>query len=137
MSISEADEQKVREWLRHLMEPGATSKAAASHAATILALLDRPVMPRPEEVPAEVLDRMEVAYWDTQPGSGFDDVRAAIKVLREWATKREPVKVEAWAIATPSGEIVATYRTEEAARKRAMQCVPDVRVTRIVEADHD
>jgi oligoendopeptidase F len=40
MSISDADEQKVREWLRHLMEPGATSKAGASHAATLLALLD-------------------------------------------------------------------------------------------------
>jgi hypothetical protein len=136
MSISDADEQKVREWLRHLMEPGATTKAWASHAATILALLDRRVMPRPEEVPQVVLLKMLSAHHKRldEPGPHYECQRAAYRALYDWATKREPVKVEAWAAVDEDG-IWAVDKDERTVRD--ILAHKDCRIVHLVEADHD
>lgn len=52
-------------------------------------------------------------------------------------SKDAPVKVEAWGIAAPNGEIIHVRKTEDAARQRAKHCPDDVRIVHLVEAEHD
>lgn len=133
------EERKARVWLAQATGP--THYLAVDddkHRATILALLDRPVMPRPEEVPVPVLQNMAGAAAD---GDGVaDGMRAAIKVLHDWRTKpAEPRKVEAWAVKMDDGD-TELFRCFGVATARRLQLgLGDDRIVHLreVEADHD
>jgi hypothetical protein len=133
MSMS-ADERKARVWLAQVT--GQTHYLAdddARHRATILALLDRPVMPRPEDVPAEVIGAMCAAYRNCDTGQ-FRKMRAAIKVLHDALTKREPVKVEAWAVICEANDhLLDIYKAKHDAKRNA---TPGSRIVHLVEADN-
>ena len=130
MTISD-DEREAREWLRNA-DCGAHGYAErAKHRATILALLDRPVMPRPEEVPVKVIARMNAIHAEMS-------MRAAIQVLHDWCTKpAEPRKVEAWAVVTKCGNrfLYTHRRLAEAAAENAIE--PRIVHLREVEASDD
>jgi hypothetical protein len=89
MNISDAEKQ-AREWLKRIQ----VFEANREYARTILALLDRRVMPRPEDVPVPVQHAMQHAYDHCPAGRGLDAMMAAYRALYDAPTKREPVKVE-------------------------------------------
>lgn len=115
MTISDDDEKQAREWLS-----AATATYSgcgdAKHRATILALLDRPTMPGPDEVPDDVLEEMHRAWLASRLGDDALDFRAAIKVLHDWRTKpAEPRKVEAWAVLWPAAGTMTLCDSKEKA----------------------
>ena len=71
----------VLDVLRTVVNNKAPSQAALPKEAceSLLALLDAPRLPRPEEVPPEVLDEMCLKL-GIADGSGRDDMRAALQV---------------------------------------------------------
>lgn len=132
--ITADDEREAREWLKR--RANGDEPAWADHARTILALLDRPRMPRPEEVPAKVIDKM---WMDAAAhGGGKHGMEIALGVHYDhYNPPPAPKKVEAWGIVAPNGEIIHVRQTEDAARQRAKYCPDDVRIVHLVEADHD
>lgn len=94
MTISEQDEREARAWLNATisaladLKPGSLGAHKNKCARTILALLDRPVMPRPEDVPDEVLDEMWMAA--AGDGGGKRGMKVAIGVLHYHVTTPPP-----------------------------------------------
>ena len=142
MTISEQDEREARLWLAHaenrqkqnIGKYKYVENDDVRHRATILALLDRRVMPRPEDVE-------EIVFWKAAEATGSTRsfapyIANAYRVIYDhYNPQPEPVKVEAWGIAAPTGEIIHVRATEDAARQRAQHCPDDVRIVRLVEAD--
>lgn len=133
--ITTDDEREVMDWItRHaaLDNDGWRSK----YARTLLALLDRPVLPRPEDVPDAVLDRMD----DALNGIGQkyrEAVRSAYRALYDhYTAPPAPKKVEAWGVRDKTG-LVGTAERQDDAEAWAKQSAGRW-VVRLVEADsHD
>lgn len=127
--ISEQDEREAREWLRNA-DCGAHGYAErAKHRATILALLDRPrtTMPTPDEVPNEVIARMNGIHAEMS-------MRAAIQVLYDWRTK--PAEPEIYYLVKFSSGGCALAETQKQAQ-RVCENSPGSRIVHLVEADRD
>lgn len=137
--ISKDDEREAREWANTVLQNSEVYNVDDAVAArTILALLDRPVMPHPADVPDEVWQTANDTFHRfayTVPG-----IQAAYRVLYDHHHQPPaPVKVEAWGIAGDNGEIVATYRSRASAEKRLPICANGCRIVHLreVEAEHD
>lgn len=134
-TISKDDEKAAREWAE-----GVTAHRVAGLgrlgivARTILALLDRPVMPRNHEVPDAAIHRIgRVCY------ANDAQVRGIIDALHEWATKpAEPVKVEAWAVVFDDTSFVnELWGSKAQAERRVTEFTAGkARAVRMVEADN-
>ena len=134
MSISD-NERELREYLGRIVS-GGPRIVDTIQAVNLLALLDRPVMPTPEDVPAKVLDDAWMAA--VKRGGGFLGMQDAIKVLHDWRTKpAEPVKVEAWAVLWPSGTLENVVVSRESAKRLASSLSQPGRIVHLVEADRD
>ena len=78
MTISKDDEREAREWLERYSV--ARPAPHRRNVRTILALLDRRVMPAPDEVPYAVLMQMHHAF-TTYEGGSAPSMRAAYRAL--------------------------------------------------------
>ena len=142
MSIN-GDEREAREWLERAINawrPGGgdyrySKKDDAKHRATILALLDRPVMPRPEDVPSALYRAMVRA--NDQEAIDILGLQAAYRVAYDHYTKRKPVKVETWVLVMPTGKMVAQGSREYVTEWHAHRDYIGSRIVHLVEADHD
>lgn len=141
MTISK-DEREAREWFAEYVNNGGwqyPTAYAINKLRTILALLDRPAMPAPDEVPDEVLNKMQGEWYrsDINGGVGFDMMRAAYRALYDhYNPPPAPAKVEAWAVVGVCGNRVMC--PTEADAKAISPRHPGSRIVRLVEADsHD
>ena len=130
------DEREAREWLKHAEHFEYLDDDDAKHRATILALLDAPRMPRPDEVPDEVLDKALNELWVESPS--VSDMRAAYRALYDhYTAPPKPQKVEAWAVVWPHYTAAFTDREDaEACAANGPQGAP-CRIVKLVEADDD
>ena len=123
------DEQKEAvEWLRYVADTNVPEWAKrAEHARTILAMLAGPRLPRPEDVPEHVLEKM---WWATAPnGSHCDVARATYRALYDHYTAPRTKTVEVWRVeAAFKGDaeaneawlpVTRTYMNERSARAAA------------------
>ena len=98
MAGTKTDEQKEAvEWMRRCTRINFSSDDEfVRHRATILAMLAEPRLPRPEDVPEHVLEKM---WWATAPnGSHFDVARAAYRALYDHYTAPRTKTVEVWRV---------------------------------------
>jgi hypothetical protein len=102
------DEKEARQTL-FAMYRGEFGLELVEPARTILSRLDEPRLPKPEDVPLEVLDAMFSAFARTYQRTNRDDVLAALRVHYDHYTKPPaPKRVEAWAVMFDNKK----YRTE-------------------------
>ena len=128
--ISEQDEREAREWLKR--RANGDEPAWADHARTILALLDRPRMPRPEDVPDEALYAF-TDVWDNHT-TEREPARLAYRALYDhYNPPPAPKKVEAWAVVLADGRVIACADKEHA--EWAARDTPPHRIVHLVEAD--
>ena len=138
--ISKDDEREAREWLAMIMRSHSTYQCEPDIASTLLALLDRPVMPKPEEVPDDVRARMAAAYEAAKkynPDPYGTPMMAALQVHHDhYTAPPKPAKVEAWAVVWADGHRTAfTYRQDaETCVANGPKSAPG-RIVRLVEAD--
>ena len=134
-TITTDDESEAREWLHSAVTYDDFYGVAKDdkHRATILALLDAPRPPRPEDVPDDVLHDMAAASRaETDEGAPPSTVmREAYRALYDHYTAPPP-KVEAWAVVWPNG-IHTLFHSERAARANAETC-PGSHIRKLVEA---
>lgn len=132
-TITTDDESEAREWLHSAVTYDDFYGVAKDdkHRATILALLDAPRMPRPEDVPDEVLREMSATHLYSVGAVG--SMRAALQVLYDHYTAPPP-KVEAWAVVWPHYTAAFTDREDaEACAASGPQGAP-CRIVKLVEA---
>ena len=131
--ISEADEREAREWLLNLVNNW--PRLSDRHARTILALLDRPRLPKPHEVPDDLLTQMTSEFCakvvEYAPRYAM---RAAYRTLYDhYTAPPAPKKVEAWGVRDKTG-LVGTAERQDDAKAWAKQSAGRW-VVRLVEAD--
>ena len=129
MTITD-DEREAREWLRNKADH--KGHPYSDKCRTILALLDAPRMPRPDEVPDEVLDKALNELWVESPS--VSDMRAAYRALYDhYTSPPQPKKVEAWAVVWPHYTAAFTDREDaEACAASGPQGAP-CRIVKLVE----
>lgn len=125
MTITD-DEREAREWLKHAEHFEYLDDEDAKHRATILALLDAPRMPRPEDVPASVMVPIADRF-----GFPYADFRCLYRALYDHYTAPPP-KVEAWCVMWPDNYI--SVHADEAQAKRNAEGNPKARIVKLVEA---
>ena len=128
MTDTDDDLRAAREWLQN-HTGDFYGRDAARHTATILRLLDRPVMPRPEELNDDDI-KAAMARWEKHNDGGF--TRTVYRAL--WDRYNPPPskqKVEAWAVVFPDGTSAA-YTDEGCARFASGSTG---RIIKLVEAD--
>lgn len=127
MTITD-DEREAREWLKSWAS--SRSAMAAKYGRTILALLDAPRMPRPEDVPPHVLEKMlRVYFMRREEATDFDDMRAAYRALYDHYTAPPP-KVEAWALVNEATGYRVYFDTLAEAQKNHR---PGILLVKLVE----
>ena len=90
------DEQKeAMKWLRAAMWPGLANDE--KHRAVILAMLDEPRLPRPEDVPQEVIGAMYGAFVECPLGT-HGKMRHAYRALYDHYTAPRTKTVEVWRV---------------------------------------
>lgn len=142
-TISKEDETQAREWLARAINtwrPGGgdcrySKEDDVRYRNIIRALLDRPVMPHPDDVPDGVLHDIWQASLPTYGGTVSERGHRIYTAAYDALTKREPVKVEAWAVFWDDAYI-STYSTRADAQRNAAGN-PRARIVHLVEADHD
>jgi hypothetical protein len=131
MSISD-DEKEAREWLALVIRSHSTYESVSHLARTTLALLDRPVMPRPEDVPEGVLTAL---FWAASPTQGtvVERGRVIYRELYAALTKREPL---GWGIKAADGTLEGAF-IQRSDAERYLQRHSGSRIVRLVEATDD
>jgi len=118
------DQEKAMAWLRGYADNGMFSQRR--NASTILAMLAEPRLPRPEDVPVEMLVKMYCAWCAVRDGATeTDDMREAYRALYDHYTAPRTKTVEVWhcesAVKTKDGfsPHVSAHRTRALAEKNA------------------
>lgn len=96
-TITDAGREALRKRWKLIADDESASNSLRSEARTILALLDAPRLPRPEDVPDEVLDEM---WMDAAgAGGGKRGMKVALQVHYDhYAAPPQPKKAEAWGV---------------------------------------
>ena len=90
------DEREAREWLRHAENFQYLYEKDAKHRATILALLDRPPLPRPEDVSYDALYAF-TDIWDNHT-TEHDPARLAYRAFYNHYAQPPAPKPLGWAV---------------------------------------
>lgn len=137
MTISK-DEREARDWLAMIIRSHSTYQREPEIARTILAPLDRPVMPAPDEVPDDVWD--QCVYAERMAGKDpYLRAQAAYRALYDhYHQPPVPPSVKDAALALNAAvDAMWNAGPRDTDNHVKAVCAAQQELKRAVEADHD
>ena len=129
MTPTKDDEREAREWLTNAANFGIVHEDDIKHRATILALLDAPRMPRPENLTNDVLDAMHAAHSvSLNTHEQFTFVRTAMRaayraIYDHYTAPPQPKKpLVVWGVYTKGDMLIASFVIKDEAEHCANRC---------------